>query len=42
MVLETLLDSFSQFKLNYNMNKLKMTLTELMKELQIAEKVMRP
>jgi hypothetical protein len=41
MVLETFPDSFSQFKLNYIMNKLEMTPTKLMKELQIVEKVMR-
>ena len=42
MVLETLPDSFSQFKLNYNMGKLNMSLTELMKELQNAEKIIKP
>ncbi|XP_052193865.1 uncharacterized protein LOC127802198 [Diospyros lotus] len=42
MVLETLPDSYSQFKLNYNMNKLEMNLVELMKELQAAEKIMKP
>jgi hypothetical protein len=42
MVLETLSNSFSQFKLNYNMKKLEMTLTKSMQELQIEEKVMRP
>jgi hypothetical protein len=42
LVLETLSNSFSHFKLNYNMNKLEMTLTELIKDLQIIEKVIRP
>jgi hypothetical protein len=42
MVLEILQDSFSQFKLNYNINKLELTLMELMKKFQIEEKVMTP
>ena len=33
MILETLLDSFNQFKLNYNMNKLMMSLLGLIKGL---------
>ena len=37
MILETLPDSFDSFKLNYSMNKLKYSLSELMKELQAAE-----
>ena len=37
MALKTLLEMFSQFKVNYNMNKLEMSLTELMKELKSAE-----
>ena len=37
LVLETLPESFDNFKLNYNMNKLSYSLTELMKELQAAE-----
>ena len=32
MVLETLLDSFKQFKLNYNMNKMVMSLPELIRD----------
>ncbi|XP_038685738.1 uncharacterized protein LOC119985521 [Tripterygium wilfordii] len=40
MVLETLSSSFSQFKLNFNMNKMKMSLPMLMKELQSAEQIM--
>jgi hypothetical protein len=42
MVLETLLESFTQFKLNYNMNKMNVTLLELMMELQTVEKIMKP
>ena len=41
MVLETLLDNFKQFKLNYNMNKMVMNLPELMRELQIAEGILK-
>ena len=37
MVLKTLSDSFDTFKLNYSMNNLSYNLTELMKELQVAE-----
>ena len=33
MVLETLPDSFNQFKLDYNMNKMVMSLPKLMREL---------
>ncbi|XP_038685736.1 uncharacterized protein LOC119985520 [Tripterygium wilfordii] len=40
MVLETLSSSFSQFKLNFNMNKMEMSLPMLMKELQSAEQIM--
>jgi hypothetical protein len=32
MTLETLPGMLSQFKVNYNMNKMEMSLTELMKE----------
>ena len=42
MIIETLPDSFSQFKLNFNMSKMDMTLSELMKELQVAEAIMKP
>uniref|UniRef100_A0A6I9QLS2 Uncharacterized protein LOC105036550 n=1 Tax=Elaeis guineensis var. tenera TaxID=51953 RepID=A0A6I9QLS2_ELAGV len=42
MVPETLSESFSQFKLNYNMRKMNMTLPELMKELQAVEAIMMP
>ena len=37
MAIETLSDMFDAFRLNYSMNKLSYTLTELMKELQAAE-----
>ena len=37
MILETLPETFDTFKLNYSMNKLEYTVTELMKELQTAE-----
>ena len=38
LILESLPNSFGQFKLNYNMNKLKLTPIELMHELEIAER----
>ena len=38
MILESLPDSFSQFKMNYNMNKLKLTPIDLMHELESAER----
>nr|XP_024923781.2 uncharacterized protein LOC112489459 [Ziziphus jujuba var. spinosa] len=38
MILESLPNSFSQFKVNYNMNKLKLTPVELMHELESAER----
>ncbi|XP_060667177.1 uncharacterized protein LOC132799388 [Ziziphus jujuba] len=38
MILESLPNSFSQFKMNYNMNKLKLTPVELMHELESAER----
>ena len=41
MILETLPTSYNQFKLNYNMNKLDMDLTELMQELQDAQSIMK-
>ena len=37
LILESLPNSFGQFKLNYNMNKLKLTPIELMHELESAE-----
>ena len=39
--LETLSDSFKQFKLNYNMNKMVMSLIELMRELQMVEGILK-
>ena len=38
MILESLPNSFGQFKMNYNMNKLKLTPVELMHELESAER----
>ena len=40
MLSETLIEAFSQFKVNYNMNKMKLTMTELMNELHYAEEVL--
>ena len=39
MVLESLPETFKEFKVNYNMNKRNMTLTELMSELHYAEEI---
>ena len=41
MVIETLPPSFNHFKLNYSMNKLEWSLTELMQQLQIAETIVK-
>ena len=41
MILETLLDSFKQFKLNYTINKLMMNLSELMKEPSMVEGILK-
>ena len=41
MVLETLTPSFNHFKLNYSMNKLEWSLTELMQQLQIAKTIVK-
>ncbi|KAH9743690.1 hypothetical protein KPL70_003387 [Citrus sinensis] len=41
MVLESLPETFKEFKVNYNMNKRNMTLTELMNELHSAEEIYR-
>ena len=38
MILESLPNSFGQFKMNYNMNKLKLTPVELMHELESVER----
>ncbi|KAH0764752.1 hypothetical protein KY285_000623 [Solanum tuberosum] len=37
MILQTLPDSFQQFRLNYNMNKMDMSLVKLLNELQAVE-----
>ena len=39
MVREPLPETFKEFKVNYNMNKRNMTLTELMNELHLAEEI---
>ena len=39
IVMETLSSSFDEFKLNYSMNKLSMTLPKLIKELQVVEQI---
>ena len=41
MILKTLSNSIKQFKLNYNMNKLMMSLPELMKELYMVEGILK-
>ena len=41
MVLESLPETFKEFKVNYNMNKRNMTLTELMNELHSVEEIYR-
>ncbi|XP_057948226.1 uncharacterized protein LOC131143882 [Malania oleifera] len=41
IVLQSLLDSFKKFFLNYNMNKLFYSLVELLKELQATEDLIR-
>ena len=41
MVLETLSDSFKQFKLNYNINNMVMSLLELIRELQIVKRILK-
>jgi hypothetical protein len=41
MALETLPEIFSQFKVNYNINKMKMFLTELMKEFENVEATLK-
>lgn len=38
IILESLPDSFSQLKMNYNMNKLKLALIDLMDELESVER----
>ncbi|WMV13414.1 hypothetical protein MTR67_006799 [Solanum verrucosum] len=41
MILQTLPDSFQQFLLNYNMNKMDMSLAKLLNELQAAETIIK-
>ena len=41
MILQTLLDAFKQFKLNYTMNKLIMSFLELMKEPQMDQGIIK-
>ncbi|XP_052297032.1 uncharacterized protein LOC127902236 [Citrus sinensis] len=41
MVLESLPETFKEFKVNYNMNKKNITLTKLMNELHSAEEIYR-
>ncbi|XP_070014141.1 uncharacterized protein [Nicotiana sylvestris] len=41
MVLQTLPDSFQQFRLNYNMNKMDLSLAKLLNELQAAESIIK-
>ncbi|KAH0657751.1 hypothetical protein KY289_026499 [Solanum tuberosum] len=41
MILQTLPDSFQQFGLNYNMNKMDMSLAKLLNELQAAETIIK-
>ena len=41
MVLEALLDYFKQFQLNYNMNKILMSLLKLIRELQMVERIFK-
>ena len=41
MILNSLRQSFSQFKLNYNMNQMNFSMSELMRSLQAAEGVIK-
>ena len=41
IILQSLTDSFENFCLNYNMNKLNFSLAELLKELQAAEGLLK-
>ncbi|KAH0711175.1 hypothetical protein KY284_012602 [Solanum tuberosum] len=41
MILQTLPDSFQQFRLNYNMNKIDMSLAKLLNELRAAETIIK-
>ena len=40
MIIQSLLESFKEFKLNYNMNKKIYTFSKLMKELVVAEGIL--
>ena len=42
MILNSLPQSFAQFKLNYNMNQMNFSMSELMSSLQAAEGVIKP
>ncbi|XP_016455430.1 uncharacterized protein LOC107779498 [Nicotiana tabacum] len=41
MILQTLSDSFQQFRLNYNMNKVDLSLAKLLNELQSTETIIK-
>nr|XP_018625552.1 uncharacterized protein LOC108944735 [Nicotiana tomentosiformis] len=41
MILQTLPDNFQQFSLNYNMNKMDLSLAKLLNELQSAETIIK-
>ena len=41
MILKTLVDSFKQFRLNYNMNKLMVSLAKLMKRLPMTKWILK-
>lgn len=41
IILELLPDSFNSFKLNYNMNKMNLSLAELMSSLQADEEIVK-
>ena len=42
MILNSLPQSFAQFKLNYNMNQRNFSISELISSLQVAEGVIKP
>ena len=41
MILQTLPDSFQQFRLNYNMNRMDLSLVKLLNELQATETIIK-
>ncbi|XP_075095296.1 uncharacterized protein LOC142173574 [Nicotiana tabacum] len=41
MVMQTLPDSFQQFRLNYNMNKMNLSLAKLLNELQVEKSIIK-